>query len=403
MPTQPPMDIDAIAEQLDMRYLIETLVDIAQTPTDVPIGPDVFMAPDDPKLVHYMQQALRPKLTSIGVYDLMDVPVNQLVARYGSGASDATLLLMVYTPIQHHNLMRDPFSPRIARGTAWGFDEPCVFAQGVTQNKSHHAIVLTVLKLLIERHIAVPGTLYVAFNNEGRSSHACSNAILQALDRKPDFAILLTATGQRISLGNRGRVDVNIDIRGQASHSSAPHLGLSAIDGAHEAISRLKRLQLHGAHAILGAQHAIPYQVTYEPLAPHTLPERAHIRVDRRLLPGDDPAQAAAEIRDIIGDMAPYQVSVEAGHHMLPALVEPDHAGVRALSAAHQAVHSEPPETYYGQGTFDAGGPCAAGVPAVMYGVGGGGGILDVDFAPISHVQNVARVMARTVLTLLAA
>jgi acetylornithine deacetylase/succinyl-diaminopimelate desuccinylase-like protein len=393
------MDIPAMVEQLDLRYLIDTLVDIAQVPTDIPLGPNVFMAPDDPKLVHYVQHILRPKLTALGAYDLMEVPENQLVARYGLGASDTTLLLMVYTPIQHHNLMHNPFSARIARGTAWGFDEPCVFAQGVTQTKSHHAIVLTVLKLLIEHQIPVPGTLYVAINNEGRSSHACSNAILQALDRKPDFAILLTATAQQISLGNRGRVDVNIGIQGQASHSSVPHLGLSAIDGAHEVINRLRRLSLSGSHPMLGGQHAIPYQVTYEPLAPHTLPNRAHIRVDRRLLPGDDPTQAVAEIRDIIGNMAPYQVGIEEGDHMLPALVDPNHPGVQTLTAAHQAVHGAPPGTYYGQGTFDAGGPCAAGVPAVMYGVGGGGAILDVDFVPLSHVQNVARVITHTLLT----
>jgi len=395
------MDIAAIIEQLDMRYLIDTLVDIARVPTDVPLGPNVFMAPDDPKLQHYVQYILRPQLTALGVYDLMDVPENQLVARYGLGTSDATLLLMVYTPIQHHNLMDAPFAAHISRGTAWGFDEPCVFAQGVTQTKSHHAVVLTLLKLLSEHQIPVPGTLYVAINNEGRSCHACSNAILQALDRKPDFAILLTATGQQISLGNRGRVDVNIDIRGRASHSSVPHHGLSAIDGAHEVISRLKRLQLNGSHPLLGGQHAIPYQVTYEPLAPHTLPERAQIRVDRRLLPGDNPTQAAAEIRDIVGDMAPYQVTIEEGYHMLPALVEPGHPGVQTLTAAHQAVHGAPPGTYYGQGTFDAGGPCAAGVPAVMYGVGGGAGVLDVDFVPLSHAHNVARVIAHTVLTFL--
>lgn len=395
------MDIPTVVEQLDMRYLVETLVDIAQVPTDVPLGPNVFMAPDDPKLVHYVQQVLRPKLTAIGAFDLMDIPENQLVARYGLGTSETSLLLMVYTPIQHHNLMADPFSAHIARGTAWGYDEPCVFAQGVTQTKSHHAIVLTVLKLLIEHQIPVPGTLYVAINNEGRSSHACSNAILQALDRKPDFAMLLTATGQQLSLGNRGRVDVNINIRGQASHSSVPHLGLSAIDGAHEVMSRLKQLSLSGSHPILGGQHAIPYQVTYEPLAPHTLPERAHIRVDRRLLPGDDPTQAMMDIRDIVGDMAPYQVTIEEGYHMLPALVEPDHPGVQALSAAHQTVHGEFPGTYYGQGTFDAGGPCAAGVPAVMYGVGGGSTVLDVDFVPLSHAQNVARVITHTLLSFL--
>ncbi len=395
------MQTQPIIERLDTRYLIDTLVELAQVPTDVPLGPNVFMAPDDPKLVHYVQQVLRPKLTAVGVYDLTDVPENQLVARYGMGTSDTALLLMVYTPVQHHNLMQDPFSGKIARATAWGVDEPCVFGQGVTQNKAHQAIMLTVLKLLVEQNIPLPGTLYCAINNEGRSSHACSEAILDALVPQPDFAILLTATGQRLSLGNRGRVDVNIEIRGKATHSSAPQQGLSAIDGVQEVINRLKRLQLTGSHPLLGGQHAIPYQITYEPLAPHTLPEIARIRVDRRLLPGDDPAQATREIREAVGDMAPYEVTVAQGYHMLPALVAPDQRGVQVLTAAHQAVHGEALDTYYGQGTFDAGGPCAAGVPAVMYGVGGGGPVLDVDFVPISHVLHVARVITHTILTFL--
>jgi hypothetical protein len=85
--------------------------------------------------------------------------------RYGTGASPASLLLMVYTPTQHHNLMAEPFSGKIARATAWGYDEPCVFGQGVTQNKAHHAVVLAVLKLLIEQCVPLQGTLYVAVNN----------------------------------------------------------------------------------------------------------------------------------------------------------------------------------------------------------------------------------------------
>lgn len=99
--------------------------------------------------------------------------------------------------------------------------------------------------------------------------------------------------------------------------------------------------------------------------------------------------------------MAPYQVTIEQGYHMLPALVDPNHRGVRVLTAAHQAVHDSPPDTFYGQGTFDAGGPCAAGVPAVMYGVGGGGSVTGIDFVPLSHAQNVARVITQTLLTFL--
>ena len=43
-----------------------------------------------------------------------------------------------------------------------------------------------------------------------------------------------------------------------------------------------------------------------------------------------------------------------------------------------------------------------AGVPAVMYGVGGAAAsVLDVDFVPLSHLDRVARVVAQTILTFL--
>ena len=124
------------------------------------------------------------------------MPGNQIVARHGSGTNGRSLLVQVYTPVQHHNLMDDPWSGKVASGAAWGRDEPCVFGMGVGQNKSHQAIALAILKLLADTGTELPGTLYVAINNEGRSSHKCSEAILAALDAKPDFALLMTATGR---------------------------------------------------------------------------------------------------------------------------------------------------------------------------------------------------------------
>ena len=388
-------------DDLDNDYLIRTLEELARVPADVPMGSQVFMSPDDPKLVHYVQQELRPRLSAVGAFDLIDVPLNQVVACFGEGTSDATLLVQVYTPVQHHNQMTDPWSGKIARATDWGYDEPCLFGQGVTQNKSHQAIVLAILKLFYEQNVSLNGKLYVAINNEGQSSHFCSQSILEALPQKPNFALLLTATNERISLGNRGRVDVNVTLRGKAVHSSMPSTGLSAIDGAWEVMRRLKAMELPGTHEHLGTRHVVPYQITYSPLAPHTLPESAFIRVDRRLLPGDEPAEATEEVRRAIGDMAPYEVIVEEGNHMWPAVVDPRHQCVQQLANAHTGVHGNGPGTYYGQGTFDAGGPCAAGVPAVMYGVGGGGGVLEADFVPLSHLDRVARTVAQTILNIL--
>ncbi len=36
-----------------------------------------------------------------------------------------------------------------------------------------------------------------------------------------------------------------------------------------------------------------------------------------------------------------------------------------------------------------------------MYGVGGGGTVLDVDFMPLSHLDQVGRIITQTILTFL--
>jgi acetylornithine deacetylase/succinyl-diaminopimelate desuccinylase-like protein len=391
-----------IARHLDRAYLVETLSRLARVPTDVPLGFQTLMEPDDPKLVRYVQDVLRPELVRLGVYDLIDAPRNNLVVRLGSGESGQSLLIQNYTPAQHNNLMPDPFSGYVGSAAAYGCDEPAVFGQGVSQCKAHQAVMLTVLKLLRASDTHLRGRLYWAINNEGRSSHACSEAILDTLAKQPAFGILQIDTQLAISLGNRGRVDVDVHVRGAAAHSSVPHEGLSAIEGAHEVIGRLKRLTWSDQHPLLGARHALVYKIRYEPVAPHTLPADACLTVDRRLLPGDDPDLATDEIRAVIGDLAPYSVSVERGVYMLPALVDPEHPGVRMLQAAHTAIHGHAAQTHYGQGTFDAGGLCARGVPTVMYGAGGGAGLTGVDFVPIAAVEAEARALAHLILSQLA-
>src|SRR5215470_14438290 len=77
--------------------------------------------------------------------------------------------------------------------------------------------MLAVLKMLADSGARLDGTLYWAVNNEGRSSHDCSDAIIAALDRKPSFSVIQIGTGMKISLGNRGRVDINVHVRGRSS------------------------------------------------------------------------------------------------------------------------------------------------------------------------------------------
>lgn len=392
----------ALEASLDRGYLARTLSELAQVPTHVPLGDETFMEPDDPKLVHFVQRVIRPEIVRLGHHDLLDAPQNNLIVRVGRGRSGRALLIQNYTPAQHHNLMEDPFSGKISVPREHGLDEPAVWGQGVSQNKAHQAVMLTVLKALSESRVQLDGRLYWAVNNEGRSSHMCSESIIAALDQKPYFGIIQLGTGLKISLGNRGRVDVNVHIQGKATHSSQPEAGASAIDGLHELMTRLRKLSWPDEHPILGGRHAIVYKVRFWPLAPHTLPSDAYVAVDRRMLPGDDPDEATEEIRRLVSDMAPFRVTVERGHFMLPALVPADDAGVAALQDSNVAVRGRVAETVYGRGTFDAGGPCRLGIPTVMFGAGAPTrwpqDLLGPDLVLLSDVETEARVLAHFIL-----
>jgi acetylornithine deacetylase/succinyl-diaminopimelate desuccinylase-like protein len=167
-------------------------------------------------------------------------------------------------------------------------------------------------------------------------------------------------------------------------------------------IGRLKQLTWPDCHPLLGERHAVVYKMRFEPLAPHTLPSDAYLVVDRRLLPGDDPDTATEEIRAVIGDLAPYQVTITRDVFMLPALVDEGDAGIQALQEANRAMCGHQAKTCYEPGTFDAGGLVNRGVPTVMYGASGGVGLLGVDFVPISSVEKEARVLAHLILSQLA-
>jgi acetylornithine deacetylase/succinyl-diaminopimelate desuccinylase-like protein len=277
-------------------------------------------------------------------------------------------------------------------------DEPAVFGQGVSQNKVHQAVMLAVLRLMKEADVQLRGRLYWAVNNEGRSSHACSYRIIDALEGMPGFCVVQFPTVRTIGIGNRGRVDVEVHLRGQATHSSAPEQGQSAIEAARQVLDRVAALRWPEAHPQLGRRQAIAYKLRFEPVAPHTLPSDAFMTFDRRLLPGDDPDEAVGEIRQAIGDLSPYQLDVSSGPVMLPWIVERDQPGVAALAAAHVAVHGQEPGFVYRTGTFDAGGPAARGIPTVMYGTARGDFPVGTDAVTVRDAVDEARVLARFIL-----
>lgn len=385
----------------DGDFLVDTLVRLARVPSAVPLGSDTLIEPDHPTLVAYVQEHLRPAFLEVGARDVIDLPRNQFAVRFGDGDGPC-LALMAYTPTQHHNLMDDPWSGRVRTPVELGVDEPCVFGQGVTQNKAHQACLLDLARRLVAEGTDLKGTLYLCVNNEGRSTHDCSWAILDSLPHRPDLVIQLFCTGFDVNVGNRGRADVVVDVRGVATHSSSPPKDGRVIDAVADVVATLRE---HDAvvgtrsHPELGREQVVPYQVTYDPLAPHTLPASAKITVDRRLVPGTDPDEAVDELRALFDGVRPHgcDVDVRRGVTMLPAFLPPDRRDVLApLDSALRKHRGTVEHTIHG-GSFDAGGPSSRGIPTVMFGVPEEADMLADDFVRLSAVHTEADVVHDTV------
>lgn len=382
--------------------LVEDLRALARVPSAVPMGAQTLIAPDDPVLLAY-HRALRPRFAAlvdrVPGARMVELPLEQFAVHVQAEAPGPELMLMAYTPTQHHNQMTDPWSGDL-RPTPDG-DELAVFGQGVTQNKAHQAVLLELLRRLAAAGGISRGSLWLCVNNEGRSSHSCSTAILDSLPTTPDLVVELFCTDFAVTVGNRGRVDIHVDLRGQATHSSNPPATGRVIDAVADVVVALRKLDRRAAthtHPELGAEQVVPYLVSYDPLAPHTLPSRARITVDRRLLPGTSPADATAELaaglRELLGD-APQgcAMTVTEGVAMLPHQLDADQRHVLApLEEAIRARLGEVRHRVYG-GTFDAGGPAARGVPTVMFGCPMPGGLLDDDYLTLTALRDEADIV----------
>lgn len=364
---------------LDVDELVELASAFIRVPTGVALGFETYRDPSDPMFERYVDDAVLPELATVDEVEVIDCQPFGFVARLGTGSP--VILVQSYTVSQHHQLMDDPYTPRVADGRIWG--------RGVSQSKGHQAVMLAVLRGLRRGKVDLGGgTLLWSLNNEARSSHQCTEAILARLPVTPGFCVLQAPTGLRISLGNRGRVDVAVTVEGQPSHSSTPEAGASAIEGARRVMDRMS--DLHWAapnHPLLGNRQAIVYKMEFEPVAPHTLPGIARLTIDRRLLPGDDPSAAVEEVRDAIGDLPPYRISVDAGELMLPALVDPDEPDVERLASIMARIRPNADRTFYAPGTFDAGATSARGIPTVMFGARGGDWPLGSDYVAIEDLR----------------
>ena len=360
----------------------------------------------DPRLKTFIAEMIAPRVAeltaSAGAIDAM----GNLIWRLG-GATDETskgFLLMGYAMTFPAASMKEPFSGALVDGKAFGVTAECALGRGACEQKGALAAMIYAAAIVARAQLVLRAPLILAVTVAGETGrHDAAKYILENDAIGARSAIIGLGTGNRICLGNKGRVDVEITVHGKSAHSSMPEKGVNAVAGFRRVMECLDRLPLGAAHHGLGNATLTVTQVGSGPEISHTIPDVCRAVLDRRLLPGEDPDAAFREIQDAVKEMPGWSIAVTRGAFMYPSEVSEDGPLVAAISSASRELTKRESELFYSPAALDAGFLNRKGIETIMFGPG------DLRFAhtdqeavPLQEVRDAAKIYAATALQLLA-
>lgn len=320
----------------------------------------------DPAVKRFISDCAAPLFKEIGA-DIRYDAMGNLIVEAGPKDTGRSLLFLAYAMTHPAARMNDPFSATLI-DTPRG---PAVRGRGVAEQKTALAALVGALaEALASGKLA--GRLTVALTTAGETGrHDAVKSVMAEIDGDPQFAVVCIGTDSKVAIGNKGRVDFDVIVRGKASHSSSPWKGVNALAGAWRVLEMLESFKLGvPTHPDFGPATLTPTALSTLPVATHTVPETARITFDRRLLPGEDPETAFDSIAPRIALDGPWSIDFERGPVMYPNEIALDGPFYGRLEQAFASAGLGEPEPFYCNFALDAGYFCQRGTEAVMFGPG---------------------------------
>jgi acetylornithine deacetylase/succinyl-diaminopimelate desuccinylase-like protein len=378
----------------------ELLIELVKVPS-----PQTELLEDEPLLKAFIKTAIEPRLRAMGFADIRYDAMGNLIAAYGAGTSGKSLMFIGNAMNQPASTMPNPYAGDVVDGESYGLPGECVLGKGASEQKANLAGMLHAMETVIASKAAIAGKLVFTCCLSGETGkHDAIKSVVEGAGVRADMAVL-GGTGLKVTLGNRGRIDVFVTVKGSPCHSSRPWDGVNAITGATEAIrALLAKVKLDKSHPQLGKPSLTVNHIRSFPDSTHTVQDRCEFTLDRRLLPGEDPNAAFAEIERIAKEVEriadpvsgkAYGIDVRLGPFMYPSLVTEASPIVRAILRASAVMLGKPAETYYSPAAFDQGYLNHVGIATANYGAGEHQyAHTDSDMASVERTTDSARVYA---------
>lgn len=250
------------------------------------------------------------------------------------GHTDRLVVLDVHTDtVSVEHMTDDPFDGRIEDGRVWG--------RGAVDTKASLAIALSLAKSWKTNGLK-PTPTFLVVGSISEETGGLLGAIAfrewaEARGLTVDQLIVSEPTLCSPLYGHKGGCGMQVDIFGEAAHSSTPHLGRNAIVAAARAIVALQgehdRLQRLPPTSDVGNGTLTTALITGG-TGGNVVPDRCTFNVGRRIAPFEDPDEIEPILQALIREAAkPCTVEFTPTAHSKAFYQSPDSPLVRGLAA----------------------------------------------------------------------
>jgi putative selenium metabolism hydrolase len=214
----------------------------------------------------------------------------------------------------------------------------------------------------------------------------CWQYIIKESGLKPDFVVSTEPTDGGIYRGQRGRMEIKVEVKGISAHGSAPERGDNAIFKMGKILGELEQLHTRlTTDAFLGKGSLTVSEIFYTSPSRCAVADGCTISIDRRLTVGEDKELALQQIRDLPAaidanaevsmytyDKPSYTGLVYPTDCYFPSWVLPEnHPVTQASAETYRRLFDQPP--HVDKWTFSTNGVSIMGllgIPCIGFGPG---------------------------------
>jgi acetylornithine deacetylase len=249
-----------------------------------------------------------------------------------------------------------------------------IYGRGAQDMKSGVAAMIDAVRVIVESGGLDAGKVIIACVVD--EEHASIGAEALVTKWRADAAVVTEPTDMQVAVAHKGFEWVEIETEGRAAHGSRPREGRDAIRMMGRVLNGLdgidRQLQSKPPHKLLGTAslHASLIEGGREL---SSYPDRCHMQMERRTVPGEAPGAAAREVDQVLaklrGEDPDFKATAKAMFARSPYELPVDHELPKAMLRASNNTSAPIGMSFW----TDAAILGEAGIPSILYGPTGGG------------------------------